>query len=129
VTQSLRAAARRGGDHVTPRVTVAPACDLAGLAYTRVVIAPHDYVLQPVPTVPIKLRGQASFAELIEVFCDNHGVALVGSRDPELGPYGRCIRVASADVDAYCSRGYRPLSAREQDAVFTSPEDFADATD
>jgi hypothetical protein len=90
---------------------------------------PHDYVLDPVPAVPIKVRGKATLAELFEVFAENHGVPLVGSGDPDLGPYSRCIRVAAQDVDAYRKKGYRTLSTAEEDAVFETSNDFGEATD
>ncbi len=89
----------------------------------------RDYVLEPVPPVPIRVSGQATFEELFDVFADHHGVALVGAGDPDMGPYTHCVRVAAADVEAYHKKGYRRLSSDEEDAVLGMPDDFGDATD
>ena len=89
----------------------------------------HDYVLDPVPMVPVRRRGAATFEELFEVFADNHGVAMVGANDPDRGPYSRCIRVADIDVEAYRRKGYRALTGVEKDRIFSTVDDFGDATD
>jgi hypothetical protein len=92
-------------------------------------VIPHDYVADPVPSVPVHSRGHATLDELFEVFADNRGVPLVGREDPAMGPYTHCIRVDAADVVAYLTKGFRPLAASEQDAIFVTPDDFGDATD
>ena len=90
---------------------------------------PRDYVLNPAPATPIKVREQATFDELFEVFADNRGVALVGAGDAEMGPYTRCIRVDAAEVDNYSEKGYRRLAPFEREAVLVGIGDFGDATD
>ena len=92
-------------------------------------LAPHDYVSNPVPSVPIHASGRATFDELIEVFADRRRVPLVGSDDPDGGPYTHCVRVDVHDVEIQCRRGYRTLTAEEFAAVLIMPDDFGDATD
>ena len=78
---------------------------------------------------PIHIRGRATFEELFEVFAEGRGVPLVGRADADGGPYTHCIRVDVHDIDAYCKKGYRPLSPGETEAALTTLVDFDGATD
>ena len=90
---------------------------------------PHDYVLDPVPSVPLRVRGRATFRELVEIFSIGRHVALVGRDDAEMGPYTHCILVTEHDVESCCSRGYRRLSTGERREVGVIADDVDDATD
>ena len=90
---------------------------------------PHDYVLDPVPAVPVKHQGHATFEELFEIFADSGGIPLVGADDSEMGPYTHCIRVDSVEIETFRAKGFRRLSPKERDTVFVMADDFGDATD
>jgi hypothetical protein len=90
---------------------------------------PHDYVVDPVPSVPLHARGRATFRELAEIFAIGRHVALVGRDDAEMGPYTHCILVSVSDVDTCCSRGYRRLSSSERREAGAIADDVDDATD
>lgn len=87
---------------------------------------PRDFVRQPASWAPIQDPGRATFRELLDVLSDVRTVALVAAPDPEMGPYTACITVPSSEADAWCARGYRKLTAREDDRL---PSPCDDATD
>ncbi len=87
---------------------------------------PRDFVREPATWCPINVPGRATFRELLDVLADQRTVALVAARDPEMGPYTACITVAASEADAWCVRGYRMLTSREDDGL---PAPCDDATD
>lgn len=91
---------------------------------------PRDFVREPATWAPIQVPGQATFRELLDVLADrDRRVALVGAPDPEMGPYSRCITVPASEADAWCGRGYRTLTVREDDESLVPPVDLDHATD
>jgi hypothetical protein len=92
---------------------------------------PRDFVREPATWAPIQVPGQATFRELLDVLADHRDrrVALVGTPDPEMGPYSRCITVPAHEADTWCARGYRTLTDREDDASIGVPVDLDHATD
>lgn len=49
---------------------------------------------------------------------------LVGSADPQKGPYSHAVTVPKNEVDAKCRAGFRRLSAYEHDAMQGAIEDY-----
>lgn len=91
--------------------------------------SPHDFVREPATWAPVQTPGQATFRELLDVLADPRTVPLVGQDDREMGPYTACIVVAEAEVEAWCARGYRKLTAYEDDQSCGLPPGADLATD
>jgi hypothetical protein len=90
---------------------------------------PRDFVREPATWAPIQVPGQATFRELADVLADHRKVPLVGAADEEMGPYSACIVVSEHEADAWCARGYRKLTALEDDQSCGPPDGIDLATD